>query len=109
MTATNEVLLIWEVPHLVVENNVILATGKIKPLCIFLSDDHFVELAFAHLFPDGKFGYKVKREVPSSIVKYFNQRFLDFKQTFEQVQIIFFSIRSIFEQCNRNFSTNVAL
>ena len=82
LTATNEVLLIWEVPHLVVENNIILATGKIKPLCLFLSDDHFVELAFAHLFPDGKFGYKVKREVPSSIVKYFNQRFLDFKQTF---------------------------
>ena len=71
--ATNESSLTSEVPHLVDENKIILAPGQNKtPLSIF-SYDHYEELAFPHLFPDGIFGYRVELEVPLSPVKYFNQ------------------------------------
>ena len=35
------------------------------------------------MFPTEKFDYKVKREIPLSPVKYFNQRVLNFRQSFK--------------------------
>ena len=62
--ATNKTSLISEVLHLVDENKIILAPGQSKTLLPILSDDHCEELAFPHLFPDGKLGYRVECEVP---------------------------------------------
>ena len=39
------------------------------------------ELAFLYLFPYGKFGYKAKREIPISLVKYYSQRLLSHTQS----------------------------
>lgn len=41
-----------------------------------MSDKQCEELAFPVLFPKGRFGYKVEREVKLSPVKYFNARLL---------------------------------
>ena len=47
-----------------------------------LNDDYCEELADQHLFPNGKFGYKVERDIPLPPSKYFNQRFLNYTQQF---------------------------
>ena len=47
-----------------------------------LSDEFCEELAHPYLFPTGKFGYQVKRNVTLSPVKYFNQRLLNYIQKF---------------------------
>ena len=86
-----------------------LAPGQNKTPLSILSDDHCEELVFPHLFPDGKFGYRVEREVPLSPVKYFNQRLLNFKQTFAADPDYIFFARSIVEQCHLKSSINIAL
>ena len=35
-----------------------------------------------YLFPRGKFGYSVPRDAPVNAVRYFNQRLLNFNQTY---------------------------
>ena len=47
-----------------------------------MNHDQCEELAFPYLLPTLKFDYKVKREVPLCPVKYFNQRLLNFRQSF---------------------------
>ena len=59
-----------------------MGPGKGKTTVSVLNDNHSEELAFPYLFPTEKFGYKVKREIPFSPVKYFNQRLLNFRQSF---------------------------
>ena len=39
-------------------------------------------MSFTYLFPDGKFGYKVERDIAISPVKYFNQGQLIYTQKF---------------------------
>ena len=61
---------------------VAIAPGEgMRPLSI-LNDSNCEELAHPHLFPTGKCGYQVKRDITLSPVKYFNQRFLNYTQTF---------------------------
>ena len=79
-----ETTLVPEIPRIIEDDNVIMAPDQVKILVSVLNDDHCEELAFPYLFPTGKFGYKVKREIPLSPVKYFNQRLLS------QMQIKFF-------------------
>ena len=74
-----------------------------------LSDDHCEELAFPHLFPGGKFEYRVECEVPLSPVKYFNQRLLNFKQILAADPDYIVFARSIVEQCHLKSSINIAL
>ena len=59
-----------------------MAPGQGKTPVSILNDDHCEELAFPYLFPTGRFGYKLKCGVPLSAVKYFNQRLLNFRQSF---------------------------
>ena len=35
-----------------------------------------------HLFPPGKYGYKVQRDIPLSTSKYLNQQLLNYSQVF---------------------------
>ena len=46
-TATDETSLISEVPHLVDENNIVLAPGQNKTSLSILSDNHCEELGFS--------------------------------------------------------------
>ena len=60
-----------------------IAAGEGNVPLSILDDCRCEELAHPHLFPTGKFGYQVQRDpspLPSlSSVKYFNQRFLNYK------------------------------
>ena len=77
-----ETTLVPEIPRIIEDDNVIMGPGKGKTPVSVLNDNHSEELAFPYLFPTEKFGYKVKREIPFSPVKYFNQRLLNFRQSF---------------------------
>ena len=49
-------------------------------------------MAYPHLFPSGKYGYKVKRDITLSANKYFNQWLLNYPQAFsEDSEYIFFA------------------
>ena len=76
--AASETTLISEIPGIIDEDNITIAPGQGKTPLPILRDDYCEELAFPYLFPTEKFGYKVKREVPLSPVKYFSQRLLKF-------------------------------
>ena len=84
-----ETTLVPEIPRIIEDDNVIIAPGQGKTPVSVLNDDYCKELAFPYLFPAGKFGCKVKRGMPLSSVKYFNQWILNFR-VLPQVQIIFF-------------------
>ena len=77
--ASNETTLISNFPNANSEESIIsIATGEgQKPMSV-LNDDYCEELAHAHLFPNGKFGCKVERDIPLSPTKYFNQHFLNY-------------------------------
>ena len=77
-----ETTLIPEIPRIMEDDNVVMAPDQGKISVSVLNDDRCEELAFPYLFPIGKFGYKVKREMSLSPVKYFNQRLLNFRQSF---------------------------
>ena len=69
------------------EINIAPAEGK-QPY-LLLADENCESLAFQYLFPDGKIGYRVERDVKLSPVKYSNQRLLSFLQLFVEVLITF--------------------
>ena len=69
-------------PNTVEKENLIVAPGQRKlPVSVF-NDKFWEEMAFPFLFLDGKFGYKVERDIPISPVKYFNQKLLNYTQRF---------------------------
>ena len=88
--APNGTTLIPEIPGIIDEDNATVATGQDKTPLSILPDDYCEELAIQYLFPTGKFGYKVKQEVPLSPIKYFNQRLLNFKKNLLLMQISLF-------------------
>ena len=81
-TASNETIVTSKFSVEIDEHTVSIAPGEgRKPLSIF-EDENCKETAFPHLLPTGKFGYKVKRDIHITPVKYFNQRLLNYTQNF---------------------------
>ena len=107
--ASNETALISEIPSIVDNENLIVAPGQGKTPVSIASDELCEELAFPYLFPSGKFGYKVDREVSLSPVKYFNQRLLNFKQNFASDADYIFFARSVVEQHHLYSSISIAM
>ena len=68
-----ETTLVPEIPRIIEDDNVIMVPGQGKNSVSVLNYDHCEGLTFPYFFPIGKFGYKVKREIPLSLVKYFNE------------------------------------
>ena len=64
------------------EKVITVAPGKGTYLVSVLTDTYCKELARPHLFPSGKYGYKVQRGMPASASKYFNQQLLNYSQVF---------------------------
>ena len=81
-TARCETTLVPDIPRIIEDDNVIMPLSQGKTTVSVLNDDHCEKLAFPYLFPTGRFGYKVKREIPLSPVKYLNQQLLNFRQSF---------------------------
>ena len=66
----NETALVSEMPILIdKENVIIIAPRQGGTLISLLHEDTYEEVAFPCLFPKGKFGYIVFRDVPVSIVR----------------------------------------
>ena len=91
--ASNETTPISNCPNMDIEESIIsIAPGKGQRPISVLNDDYCEELSHPHLFPDGKFGYKVKRDISLSPSKYLNQPFLNYSQQFSSdLDYIFFA------------------
>ena len=70
-----ESLLIPDIPSL---EEISIASGEGKRPNSLISDESCKPLAFPYLFPRGKFGYNIRRDVKLSPVRYFNQRLLNY-------------------------------
>ena len=98
---SNETFLIPEFPHLIADDeNAIVAPGEGKLPVSILKDKFCEEPAHPHLFPTGKFGYKVVREIKLSPVKYFNQRLLNYTQRFAADSDYIFFANFVTQQVN---------
>ena len=74
-----ETMLLSNIPE---TEYLIIAPGEGRQPMSILLDEKCEELAHPFLFPTGKFGYTVERDVKLSPVKYFNERLLNYKQKF---------------------------
>ena len=72
-------------------------------------DNFCEELAFPYLFPNGKFGYKVEREIKLIPVKFFNQRLLNFTQMFASDPDYVFFVLSVTQQMKLQRQIKIAL
>ena len=63
------------------EESIVIAPGEGKKT-ISIFNIYCEEMTHPHIFPTGRFSYKVKRNVPSTPSKYFNQRLLNYSQIF---------------------------
>ena len=59
-----------------------IAPAERKQPYLLLADENCESLAFQYLFPAGKIGYRVERDVKLSPVKYSKQHLLSFSQSF---------------------------
>ena len=66
------------VPSLLTREEISIAPGDRKQLTSILSATFCEQRAFSCLFPQGKFGYDIERDVKLSPIKYSNQRLLNY-------------------------------
>ena len=101
-----ETMLVNNVPQV---EDIVIAPGEgMQPMSL-LVDEKCEELSHPHLFPAGKFGYKVQRDVKLSPVKYFNQRLLNYRQKFASDSDYIFYALSVMQQLNLNSQINITI
>ena len=91
------------------ENLLELAPGQDKGTRHILFDKKCEELAFPKIFFRGKFGYTFPREHHLTPTGYFNQRLLNFSQTFASNGDYIFFAQSVLQQKNLNDQINIAM
>ena len=74
-----------------------------------MNDKHCEEMAFPTLFPTGKYGFHVVRQVPLSPVKYFNARLLNYTGRFAMNPEYLFLAQFVVEQKKVLDSISIAL
>ena len=93
-----------------IDNEILnLAPGEGANPINILSDEYCEELAHPHLFPTGKFGYRVERKIPLTATKYFNQRLLNYTQRFASDSDYIFFANSVVQQLNLSNQMNIAM
>ncbi|XP_066934413.1 uncharacterized protein [Clytia hemisphaerica] len=109
-TPTCETVIVSEVPNIILDDeNAILAPGEGQIPNSLTQDEFCEELAHPHLFPTGKFGYNVERDIKLSPTKYFNQRLLNYTQKFaSDSDYIFFAHKTLL-QLNLRSKINIAM
>ena len=108
-TGSNETALVSEIPSIINNKNVIIASGQWKKPVSVLNNEFCEEQAFPYLLRKGKFGYKAPRDTPISPARYFNQRLLNFNQHFASDADYTFFARSAYEQHHLRSSINFAM
>jgi hypothetical protein len=96
-------------PELDVDKVVNLAPGENQHPINILMDEKFEEMAFPHLLPYGKFGWKHNRKVPLTAKKYFQKRLLDASGQFAQDIEYLFVAQTITETKQIMDSMNIAV
>ena len=91
------------------ENLLELAPGQDKGTRYILFDKKCEELTFPEIFFRGKFGYTFPCEHHLTPTRYFNQRFLNFLQTFVSKSDYIFFAQSVLRQKILNDQTNIAM
>uniref|UniRef100_A0A7M5V9S6 ATP-dependent DNA helicase n=2 Tax=Clytia hemisphaerica TaxID=252671 RepID=A0A7M5V9S6_9CNID len=110
-SSANETTLMPDTPtDAEVDNEILtLAPGEGETPISILYDENCEMLAHPHLFPKGKFGYKVERDVKLSPSKYFNQRLLNEKQNFASDPDYIFYACSVLQQLRLSNQINIAM
>ena len=111
-TTLNEILLISNIQNRNVEVvTITIAAGEgHKPVSV-LTDKFCKELAYTHLFPTGRFVYKIGREIAMGAVKYFNQRLVNHTKNLYWTWIAYFLLVLFWTNLasNNNQIINIAM
>ena len=107
--ASNETTMLPKVPIALEASNATIAPGEGQTPIPTYNDKFCEEMAFPHLFPTGKFGYKALRNVPISAVKYFNQRLLNYTQKFASDTDYIFFANHVMQEINLHNKINIAM
>ena len=91
------------------ENFLELAPRKDKGTRHILFDKKFEKLAFSKIFFRMDFGYTFPREHHLTPTRYFNQRLLNFSQTFASNSDYIFFAQSVLQQKNLNDQINISM
>ena len=92
-----------------IEQSIAIAPGEGKKPISILNDIYCEEKAHPHLFPTGKFGYKVKRDVPLTPSKYFNQRLLSYSHHFALDPDYILFVHSVMQEIRLNNQISIAM
>ena len=106
---STETMLISNIPYSLEQENITIAPGENKKPLSLMTDENCEELAFPYLFPRGKFGYNVERDVPLSASKYFNQRLLNYAQRFAGISDYIFYAHSVLQQKQLTSQINMTM
>ena len=106
---STETMLISNIPYSIEQENIIIAPGENKKPLSLMTDENCEALAFPYLFPRGKFGYNVERDVPLSASKYFNQRLLNYTQRFAGISDYIFYAHSVLQQKQLTSNINMTM
>lgn len=87
--ALNDTLLISNIANRSVEVVTIAPGDRHKPVSV-LTEKFCEELAYAHLFPTGRFVCKVGRKIDLGGVKYFNQKLVNHTKNLPWTWITYF-------------------
>ena len=75
-----------------------------------VTNDMFCEqLSHPHLFPNGKFAFQTKRKLYLTSTEYFNQRLLNYTQTFPSDSDYIFFAHSVMQKLNLSNQINIAM
>ena len=109
-TSSNETTVISEILTAAeVQEAFIVAPNEGKKPLSVLSDNFCEELAHPHLFPTGKHGYKVERDIELTPNKYFNRRLLNYTQKFASDSDYISFAHSVLQKVKLNSQINIAM
>ena len=74
-----------------------------------LNDKFCEELGHPHLFRTGQYGYKVEREIPLTLSKYFNKRLLHYTQKFASDNDYIFFAHTVLQKVQLSSQINIAM
>ena len=75
----------------------------------FLFDQNCEEPAFPQFFSKGRFGYSAERKIKLSPSKYFNQRLLNYKQSFASNSDYISFVKSVLQENNFKDQISIAI
>ena len=91
-----------------IEQSIEIAPGEGKKPISILNDVYCEEMTHPHFFSTGKFDYKVKRGVPLTPSKYFNQRLLNHSHVTSDSDYVFFA-HSVMQKIQLNNQINIVM